>query len=128
MRITRHTVLAIAAVAVLSAGGPLGQALAGDPTSLSAYPPWPTPPNIARWCHQEWQCGPRGCGWQQTCPPQTFVSSYEWQVQNHDSPEALARYDDAWCRTYGPPGSREYLQCRENNYYTRLSVPNRMTR
>jgi len=38
------------------------------------------------------------------------------------------RYDDAWCRVYGPRGSPEYLQCRENNYYTRLSVPIRATK
>jgi hypothetical protein len=92
------------------------------------FPPWPTPPNIPSWCRYERQCGHHGCSSRWVCPPQTFVSAYLWQVQDNTPPEALARYDDAWCRVYGPAGSPVYWQCRENNYYTRLSVPIRATK
>jgi hypothetical protein len=92
------------------------------------FPPWPAPPNVTSWCHYERQCDRHGCSSQWFCPPQTFVSAYLWQVQDNTPPDALARYDDAWCRVYGPRGSREYWQCRENNYYTRLSVPIRATK
>jgi len=54
--------------------------------------------------------------------------SYLWQVQDHWPAQALAGYDDAWCRIYGPPTSPDYKQCWVNNYYTRLSVPIRATK
>jgi hypothetical protein len=108
----------------------LPDAARGNETGLFSpgFPPWPTPPNVLSWCRYERQCGHHGCASRWVCPPQTFVSAYLWQVQDHTPPEALARYDDAWCRVYGPRGSPEYLQCRENNYYTRLSVPIRATK
>jgi hypothetical protein len=92
------------------------------------FPPWPSPPNASSWCHRVWQCGRHGCTWQGLCPPQTFATSYLWQVQDHWPAQALAGYDDAWCRIYGPPTSPDYKQCRVNNYYTRLSVPIRATK
>jgi hypothetical protein len=91
------------------------------------FPPWPAPPNASSWCRRVWQCGRHRCVWQGLCPPQTFATSYLWQVQDHWPAEALAGYDDAWCRIYGPPTSPDYRQCRVNNYYTRLSVPIRAT-
>jgi len=86
------------------------------------------PQNSSSWCRREWQCGRHGCAWQGLCPPQTFATSYLWQVQDHWPAQALAGYDDAWCRIYGPPTSPDYTQCRVNNYYTRLSVPIRATK
>jgi hypothetical protein len=128
MLIGRQFAFAVAAVLINFVSLPQ-PALASDGGLFGpGFPPWPAPPNSTSWCRREWQCGRSACGWHRICPPQSFISSYLWQVQDNVPPEALARYDDAWCRVYGPVGSREYWQCRENNYYTRLSVPIRATK
>ena len=128
MLIGRHFAVAIAFALINIASLP--DAAWGNESGLFSpgFPPWPTPPNLLSWCRYERQCGRQGCASRRICPPQTFVSAYLWQVQDHTPPEALARYDDAWCRVYGPAGSPVYWQCRENNYYTRLSVPIRATK
>jgi hypothetical protein len=128
MLIGRHFTFVIAFALINIASLP--DAARGNEKGLFSpgFPPWPTPPNIPSWCRYERQCGHHGCSSRWVCPPQTFVSAYLWQVQDNTPPEALARYDDAWCRVYGPAGSPVYWQCRENNYYTRLSVPIRATK
>jgi hypothetical protein len=128
MLIGRYFTFAIAFALINIASFP--DAARGNESGLFSpgFPPWPTPPNIPSWCRYERQCGRHGCASRWVCPPQTFVSAYLWQVQDNTPPEALARYDDAWCRVYGPRGSPDYLQCRENNYYTRLTVPIRATK
>jgi hypothetical protein len=124
----RHLTLAIA-FALINAASSTDAARAGESGLFSpGFPPWPAPPNASSWCRREWQCGRHGCSWQGLCPPQTFATSYLWQVQDHWPADALAGYDDAWCRIYGPPNSPDYRQCRVNNYYTRLSVPIRATK
>ena len=117
MLIGRYFTFAIAVALINIASFP--DAARGHESGLFSpgFPPWPTPPNVPSWCRYERQCGRHGC-----------VSAYLWLVQDNTPPEVLARYDDAWCRVYGPRGSPEYLQCRENNYYTRLSVPIRATK
>jgi hypothetical protein len=128
MLIGRYFAFAIA-FALIDVGSP-PSAVRADESGLFApgFPPWSAPPNASSWCRREWQCARHGCAWRLICPPQTFVTSYLWQVQDHWPAQALARYDDAWCRVYGPPTSPDYRQCRENNYYTRLSVPIRETK
>jgi hypothetical protein len=121
----RHRFPFAMAAAVIDLAALTGAAYAQERWS---FRPWLSPPNVTLFCQQRWQCGPHGCGWQRICAPQTFASSYLWQVRDNWPPEALARYDDAWCRVYGPPGSWDYGQCRVNNYYTRASVPIRQTR
>ena len=87
----RHLTLAIA-FAVISAGSSTDVARAGESGLFSpGFPPWPAPPNASSWCRREWQCGRHGCSWQGLCPPQTFATSYLWQVQDHWPAEALAR-------------------------------------
>jgi hypothetical protein len=103
MLIRRHFAVAIAFALINIASLP-DAARANE----SGFPPWPTPPNVPSWCRYERQCGRHGCASRWICPPQTFVSAYLWQVQDHTPPEALARYDDAWCRVYGPAGSPVY--------------------
>ena|ERR1700730_6492340 len=105
----RFIVLTIA-VAATSIGGSLDRANAADVARLPEveYRPRPAPlgvPLPSR-CHPDWQCS-----------GQIFPRSYQWQAQ------AIARYDDAWCRYYGPRGSPVYVQCRDNLYYERASLP-----
>jgi len=122
-----HLAFAIAAGLIAICPGPVG-AEQNDPFG-PGFPPWPAPPNNGSWCREVKQCDRHhNCSYKEVCPPQSFASSYRWQVMDRWSPERLQQYDDAWCRSYGPPGSRDYQQCRENNYYTRLSAPNRWTR
>ena len=125
VRSTRMIALA-AALSVASFVAGLDSAQAGDEYRIGG----PTPPASPFWtlCHPERLCGPHGCRTHTYCPPQTFASSYLWQVQDHWPAEALARYDDAWCRSYGPRGAPDYMQCLANNFYMRLSVPLRQTR
>src|ERR1700730_5589196 len=116
----RFIVLTIA-VAATSIGGSLDRANAADVARLPEveYRPRPAPLGVPlpSWCHQEWQCGTWGCGWRRHCSRQVFPSPYQWQAQ------AIVRYDDAWCRYYGPRGSPVYVQCRVNLYYERASLP-----
>ena len=124
----RYLMLAIA-FALVNTASSTDATGAGESGLFSpGFPPWPTPPNASSWCHRVWQCDRHGCAWQGLCPPQTFATSYIWQVQDHWPAQALAGYDDAWCRIYGPRTSPDYRQCRVNNYYTRLLVPIRATK
>jgi hypothetical protein len=128
MRLTRTVLLAFAALGIAAA------AIAGSPGPANAghvrhRPRIVVPLSSSQTlCNQAWLCDARGCGWREYCSPQTFSSAYEWQVIDKWPPELLAQYDDEWCRTYGPRGSPVYNQCRQNNYYTRLTVPIRRTK
>jgi hypothetical protein len=129
MLMWRRRIALVIALTFINTAGLTGATYAQDRWLFGpGYPPWPTPSNASSWCQQRWYCGQHGCKWQRICLPQSFATSYIWQVQDNWPPQALARYDDAWCRIYGPPGSAVYRQCRENNYYTRLSVPIRATK
>ena len=72
--------------------------------------------NVPSWCRYERQCGRHGCASLWVCPPQTFVSAYLWQVQDNTPPEALARYDDAWCRVYGPAAVPAVVSAASEDY------------
>jgi hypothetical protein len=128
MLIRRHVALAVASALIGLAVLPHAARAGENGLFAPGFPPWPAPPNAASWCHRAWQCAHNACFFQWLCPPQTFATSYLWQVQDHWPAQALAGYDDAWCRIYGPPTSPDYRQCRVNNYYTRLSVPIRATK
>jgi len=128
MLIRRHVALAGASALIGLAVLPHAARAGENGLFAPGFPPWRAPPNAASWCHRAWQCAHNACFFQWLCPPQTFATSYLWQVQDHWPAPALAGYDDAWCRIYGPPTSPDYRQCRVNNYYTRLSVPIRATK
>ena len=89
MLIGRHFAVAIAFALINIASLP--DAARGNESGLFSpgFPPWPTPPNVPSWCRYERQCGRHGCASRWVCPPQTFVSAYLWQVQDHTPPEAL---------------------------------------
>jgi hypothetical protein len=127
MLIRRHVALAFVSALIGFAVLPDAARAGGSGLFGAGFPPWASPAEPL-FCLQRWQCGRYGCSWQRICAPQTFASSYLWQVQDNWPPQALARYDDAWCRVYGPPGSWANRQCHVNNYYTRLSVPIRQTK
>src|SRR5262245_44954679 len=110
----RYLVLPIA-VAAIAVGGAVDHAGAAD--AGAEYRPVAAP--LLLGCYPEWRCGTWGCGWRRFCSRRGFLgpSPYHWQAP------AIAAYDDAWCRYYGPRGSPVYLQCRENVYYERASLP-----
>src|SRR5215469_2474855 len=56
-------------------------------------------------------------GWPWFCERNDCSSLYPHRAA------AIARYDDACCRTYGPPGSPVYVQCRENLAFERAALP-----
>jgi hypothetical protein len=89
MLIGRYFTFVIAFVLINIASLP--DAARGNESGLFSpgFPPWPTPPNIPSWCRYDRQCGHHGCSSRWVCPPQTFVSAYLWQVQDHTPPEAL---------------------------------------
>ncbi|HZP69059.1 MAG TPA: hypothetical protein VFB29_03870 [Pseudolabrys sp.] len=45
------------------------------------------------------------------CAPGTM--GHQQMVQQQQGEETVASIDDARCRTYGQPGSREYFECRQ---------------
>src|SRR5262249_44414606 len=56
---------------------------------------------------------PSCCGWPWFCQTNDCSSLYPERART------IARYEDAWCRAYGPPGSPVYLQCRDNLAFER---------
>jgi len=60
---------------------------------------------------------PSCCGWPWFCERNDCSSFYPHRAKT------IAWYDDAWCRSYGPPGSPVYVQCRENLAFERASLP-----
>ena len=56
-------------------------------------------------------------GWPWFCDRNDCTSAFPCRAA------AISRYDDAWCSSYGPPGSYVYAQCRENLYIERIELP-----